>query len=436
MRCGTSEWSVRRLCAAAVCALSLLCARTTQAQVIRLDQLEESARRARPLLLGASARVAEADARVNMATAAIYPTLTAAASVEALPGSWLVNVQDVDGERFVVQGSRTLGQSGAFTPQTRYGASLILNARVYDFGRTRFAVGAATATRAAAQQRARAARFLVRDEVRAAYLGWLSAYESERILRQNTREAEQLRQNLEGRVEAGTRPGAELAAARYDEAQASLALEQSEADLAVARDRLEQASGSRLPAAAEPDLSLLDQLPTHDETGALSNLEALRLEGSAAHSSAQSQRRSRAPLLSATVEGGLRGQTTQVFPQYRVGLSLTVPLLDGGLANASAALADAQASELSAQAAEAREKLENERSRAAGGSERAQRRLTTAQQLLAAAREQLSHARDQLELGTAPPDLVIKARQLVAQAELEVLAARVARAQANLRVGP
>jgi outer membrane protein, multidrug efflux system len=435
MRCATNERAAYRAHVATLCLLSLLCARTAQAEVVRLAQLEERALRSRPSLQVASARVAEANARVDMTTAAVYPTLMAAASIEALPGSWLVNVEDIDGERFVVQGSRTLGQSGAFTPQTRYSASLIFNARVYDFGRTHFSIGAAKATRAAAQQRARAGRFLVLDEVRATYLGWLSAHQSQRILRQNAREAEQLRQNLEGRIEEGTRPGAELATARYDEAQAKLAVEQSEADLAVARDRLEQATGSRLPAAAEPDLTLLDQLPTHDESGALANLDALRLERSAAHSNAQAQRRSRAPLLSANMEGGLHGQSSQLFPQYRVGLSLSMLLLDGGLSNASAALADAQASALSAQAREARDQLESERSRTGADVERAQRRLTTAQGMLAAAREQLTHARDQLELGTAPPDLVIKARQRVAQAELEVLGARVARAQARLRIG-
>jgi outer membrane protein TolC len=436
MRCGTSERTARRAGVTAVYLLGLLCAATARAQVVRLAELEARALRSRPSLQVASARVAEANARVDMATAAVYPTLAAAASVEALPGSWLVDVQDVDGERFVVQGSRTLGQSGAFTPQSRYGASLIFNARVYDFGRTRFSIGAAKATRAAAQQRASAGRFLVMDEVRATYLGWLSAYETRRILRQNAREAEQLRQNLEGRVDEGTRPGAELAAARYDEAQAQLAVEQSEAELAAARDRLERATGSRLSAAAEPDLTLLERLPAGDESAMLANIEALRLERSAAQSNAQAQHRSRAPLLSASMEGGLRGQSSQLFPHYRVGLSLSMLLLDGGLANASAALADAQASELSAQAREARDELESERARASASLERAERRLATARQLLAAAREQLTHAREQLELGTAPPDLAVKARQRVGQAELEVLAARVGRAQASLRVGP
>jgi multidrug efflux system outer membrane protein len=438
VRCATSELK-RRVALLAAGLLTMLGARVAEAQVVKLAELERQALQTRPSLAAADARLAAARARVDVAASAAYPTLTAGATLDMLPGSWLVNVRDEDGQRYVVQGARALGQDGAFTPQSRYGASLLLSGKVYDFGRTRFLVEAADAARAAEKEGIRVERFQVKSQVQAAYLDWLSAYESRSILERSAQETRELREMLEARIAEGTRPGAELSTARYEEAQARLALAQSEQELADARAELEQASASHLPAAAEPDLAVLEQPQQPqgqaDSIGRLKQGE-LSLRKTAALANARAQRRARAPLLAANLEAGVRGQTSQAFPLYRAGLSLSVPIFDAGLTSASAALAEAQAAELSALANEEQLRIESEQGRRTAELERCQRRLTFAQSLLAAAREELERSRAEAELGNGPREAVAEARRRVAQAELEVLSARVARARVALRLDP
>jgi outer membrane protein TolC len=402
--------------------------------VVKLAELERRARQARPALAASDARVSAARARVEMAASAAYPTLTAGATFDVLPGSWLVNVRDENGQRFVVQGARTLGDDGAFTPQTRYGTSLLLSGKVYDFGRTRSLVNAADAAHAAEKEGARAERLQLRSEVQAAYFSWLWAYERRRILEQNARETRQLREVLEARIAEGTRPGSELSLARYVEAQAELELAQSEEQLAEARVQLEQASASRLPAAAEPDLTALEQPQAQSESADRVRAGALSLQRSAALANARAQRRARAPQLSASLEAGIRGQSSQIFPLYRAGLALSVPLFDGGLVSASAELADAQAAELSALASQQLQLVESERRRIDQELALNQRRLLVASKMLDAARAELERSRAELELGNGQREGVLQARRRVAQAELEVLAARVARARVALHL--
>jgi outer membrane protein, multidrug efflux system len=413
--------------------LTLLGARAAHGQVVKLAELERQAQHARPSLGVAAARIAAARARIDIAASAAYPTLTAHATFDVLPGSWLVNVRDENGQRFVVQGARTLGDDGAFTPQSRYGASLLLSGKVYDFGRTRLLVNAADAARAAETESARAERLQVTSDVRLAYLSWLSAYETRRIFRDSAREARELRELLEARIAEGTRPGAELPLARYDEAQAELALAESEEQLAAARAQLEQASATHLPAAAQPDLAVLAS-PPHSEPVERVKEVALRLQKRAALTNARAQRRARAPQLSASLEAGIRGQTSQLFPLYRAGVSLSMPLFDAGLVSASAALADAQAAELSALTQQQRELVESEQRRVDVELTLSQRRLIAVQSLLAAARDELERSRAQLELGQGQREVVVQAGRRVAQAELELLSARINRARVALHL--
>jgi outer membrane protein TolC len=416
-------------------------AATAQADPIRLEDLEQRAVQNRASVAAARSRVGVADARIDLAKVPYYPTLSAAADLDATPGARLIRVQNFDeakdnpsAEPYTVSGSRTITQSGAFIPHLRWEGSVTLQSRLYDFGRTAAAVRAARADRDASAAGVNAERQAVVVEVRSAYLAWLSAFGTRQILAETAADSTALRASAEAHIAAGSRPGAELAAARYDEARAALDLERSEADLASARIDVEQAAGFRLPKTAEPDISLLERAPPAGTVTTHPEVSAVERKRDAAVASADAHGSPYAPIVALGGHVGVTGQTTSIFPLYQVGLSVTVPILDGGAESAAAAMASAQAGDLSAQVRElrARAAAGTERSRVAV--ERSVRRVALAEQLVAAAEQAVHHAEDQHALGSGSLDEVVQAKVRVARAKLEVLNARLERTRAVLEL--
>jgi len=407
-----------------------------RADVVRLGELEKRAIEVRAGVAAERARVGAASARVDAARAPLYPTIVGTAQVEAAPGGRLIRIRDIAGDEYLTQGWNELGNEGAFRPEVRYGASLAFTSRLYDFGRTASAVRAAEAEVGAARAGVRSAQVEIVLEVRAAYLGWLFAHGARRILSSNVEAALALRQAVEGRVAEGTRPAAELAVVRHDEARAGLELARAEGQLAAARLELERAAGVTLAGASEPDLSVLSQPSTPSATAEpqAPRVRAIEQQRDAALATARAHGRARAPVLSAAGEAGVRGQTDTFFPAYRLGVSLSVPIFDGGLSSASAAVAHAQANELGARAREARARSTFELAALRAELTAAENRLHFAAALEQAAGESLTHAEAQRDVAGGSSEAVIQARVRRAEAELEVLAARVARAQAGLRL--
>lgn len=409
----------------------LLAAHAARAEPVALEALERQALHERGAVAAARARVDGAEARILQAKAPYYPTLAAKAGASLAPGGRIV---EVDG--YYVAGSKALGSRGAFEPLFRYDASVSLASRLYDFGRTAASVRAARAEREAAVAGADAERHGVVVEVRDAYLDWVSAQATRAILARSAADASALRASLEAHVAEGARPGAELASARYDEARAALDLERAESDLAAARLEVEQASGVTLSQTAEPDLTLLDRPAPTAAAPADPAVRALERRRDAALASAEAHASPHRPILAAAADAGVHGQMSTPFPLYQVGVSLTVPLFDGGVEAASAAEASAQAKELAAEATDARRRAALERRHAELLLARSERRLALAERLVAAAEESVKHAEDQRELGVATFDAVVEAKVQVSRAELEVLGARLERARAVLALTP
>jgi outer membrane protein len=420
-------------------ALLALAPRVAKADVVRLEDLEALALQNRGVA-GAQARVAGAEARIALAKVPYYPTLEAKASAIVAPGGRVIHVQDfgeTHGEvssaaPYSVFASRALGDKGAFNPNFHYEAILTFASRLYDFGRTSSAVSAARADREAAMAGVRSERLSIALEVRGAYLGWLSAYGTRAILARTANDAAALRARTEANIAEGSRPGAELAAARFEEVRAALDLERSESDLDAARLDIEQATGAPLAKNAEPDESLLDRQPPPAPVSNRADVALLERRRDAAAASANAHGHPFAPVLGVGLDAGLKGQGYTPFPLYDVGLTLSVPLLDGGLESANAAQATSQANDFAAQAREAKRKVTIQEQRSRLALERASRRLELAQALVAAADEQVKHAEDQHELGGVTFDAVVQARMQAERARLEVLTARLEHARAVL----
>jgi outer membrane protein TolC len=244
-------------------------------------------------------------------------------------------------------------------------------------------------------------------EVREAYLAWLLAFGVRDILRTKASDARELRESEAARVAEGSERGAEIASARYDEAEAELELQRAEAALELARLELERAIGDQLSSTAEPDLALLGRSAPATETP---SPEAAALEGrrDALLATAEAHRSGSLPVVGANADLGLRAQGATVFPLYRVGLTLSIPLLDGGAQSALANEAASRAGEFASLAGEAR----------AGAA--------------IARRQAVRSAKDQRELDGGDADAVVRARIRLSRAELEVLVARVTRVRAIL----
>jgi hypothetical protein len=90
-------------------------------------------------------------------------------------------------------------------------------------------------------------------------------------------------------------------------------------------------------------------------------LTALKEQRTAARGSARAHDHAFAPVVSANAQAGVQGQGGNVFPLYRVGLNVNVPLWDGGLMIANRAQANTQAAQLGAQATDYAAQREHQR---------------------------------------------------------------------------
>ncbi|HVW27425.1 MAG TPA: TolC family protein [Polyangiaceae bacterium] len=423
-----------RFGASAAVVIALL-SRTGAADVVRLRDLEARALAGRPQLRAEHAEIAAARADAAFARSAYYPTIGVNADASAAPGGHLVRIADVSSRaEYLVAGSKTVGESNAFVPEARYGGTLALSSRLYDFGRTRSAANAADASVVAAAAGERAARDRVVNEVRAAYLDWLGA---ELLHVASLRALTNARSRIDvvkARIDTGTRPRSEMDPAVYDEKLAELDECESRRRVTATELSLERAVGAPLPENGTPDTTLLDMTPPKQLSTDTSEIVALSKQSAAAVAMAHFHDRENSPVLSASAEAGVRGQLADVFPTYRAAIALTVPIADGGAASARAARSRSEATAIEAREREASIALRSEHDVAANDWARGVERVRLAESLYAVAASRARDVADRYSLGQDPLERLLEADSAVTRAEREVLLARLARADAALRL--
>jgi outer membrane protein TolC len=401
-----------------------------RAEVVTLSAVEEQALHDRPALAADAARGRAADAGVDLAKSTYNPTLDLRAQSNLSPGRQLIDFMG-----YKVSGTRPLDDSDAFNAQLRYGVDLTLSANLYDFGRTAAALQAARAQRASADAKQEATREAILKAVRVAYLGWLTASELHAIAERGAADARARLSKVQALVQEGVRPSADLSPAESEAMLAQLEVERARGELSGARLSLEQATGAKLPADAEPDLELLKaSAATIDSPEDDAALRALQSQRTAVQASARAKDRADAPVLGGQVLAGVNGQNDTVFPNYGVGVSFKMPLWDGGSASADARVERAKAEELAANIAAHTQEREKQAERARLDAENATRRLQAASALLEVCRTRLTEAQEAYDLGAGGLELVGRARAMLRRAETEVLMARVARAETALRL--
>jgi outer membrane protein TolC len=406
------------------------------AQIVKLSELEALALKSRPTLDAGAAHSRAAQADVDKAQSAYYPTLGLEAQSSIGPGRTLVKVKDLTTDKeYLVQGAQSFENgASAFTPRFRNDVGLELRGNLYDFGRTNAALSAGRAARASAQAEEEATRALIVTNVRGAYLAWLGASELHAIAQQATDESQRRRERVEALIGEGARPSADLTPARADEMLSKLELERARSDLRAAKLGVEQAVGSPLAQQAEPDRALLEAPVSPAAAADDPTLRALQLKQQAARAAARAEDNSDNPLLSGVASAGVHAQDTTVFPAYSVGVNLAVPLWDGGKSDAAAGAARARADELGARMREQVQVRRADRERAQLDADNAGARLETAAALLEIAEQRVREAEEAYDLGAASLDQLAQARALVRRAKTEIVLAKLARSDAALRL--
>ncbi len=418
------------LCAAA----GLLCAAPLRAEVVTLQSLEQKALARRATLGAERARQSRARAQVDLARAATFPQFGFDTDGALAPGNSLISVLDVDGHEYRVLGSRPLGSSGAFSPEPRYSAALTLGGTVYDFGRSAGRIDAAEAGARAADADLGAARATVVRQVQLAYLDWVLALGAAKIAERAVDNAMAQRTAVAGYIEEGKRPRSDLLSARAELAQARLDLVEARGRVGRARLSVERAAAVSLSAMGAPDPGLLDITPPRKKARRAPALTALERRRAAARASARSHAHPWAPVISGTAEAGVYGQKATVFPSYRVGLKLSIPLWDGGVERARRNVARATAAELSAETAELGRSLSHAEARARADWKNAALRVKVAKEFHRAAEAALDAVNERYRLGDGSAEAVIRARAQENDAALRLLRARGTRADAVLRL--
>jgi outer membrane protein TolC len=420
-------------------AFSLGAART-QAEILRLDELEQRALHAHPQLAAQDAKIRRARAQEELARSAQRPNVAARADGTLAPGGQLVTVTDDNNVAYLVSGSKTFNDPDAFVPQLRYTGGVAVSANLLDFGRTRLQIEASQAQVKAENSAVDQVKLEIVLDVRDAYARWLQAEQSSRIASGQLERLRAWRAKIDQLIGEGARPSSDGALARYEEQRAELGALRAKSARDLALSALEGVVQGDLPDDASADTALLE---IDDGATGVQRSEAdlpatklLEQQRRAATLGARALDRGSAPVLSGSAEAGVRGQGSELFPVYRVTLGLTIPIWDGGEQSARAAMARADADELGARLAEAKRTQSDQLKLAHAQAAQSSEELRLALKVQASAQTLLDQAVERYQLGGGGIEPVLDAQHTLADAELEVLQARLSRLGATLRLRP
>jgi outer membrane protein TolC len=426
---------------------------SAHAEVVSLASLEAKALANRPALMRESARARAASADVDKAASAYYPQFSLRGTTDVGPGRQLLLVDN----QYYVSGAPAIklgGGGNAVVGYPRSGLELAASANLYDFGRTKAATEAARESQGVARDVRAVTEAELLNAVRESYLGWVLNHQLKQRAEEALKEASARRERVSALIGEGVKPKGELTPARADELLTRLELERAERDLASARLALSHQSGFALKDSDEPEVALLQveaNLPDRNELEAR-HRGALLQRFKAAQAMAEAQKTLNRPQLGVGLSAGVRTTTqhltelnggeattrkdwnTSVFPLYGAGLTLNIPLWDGGNTKASAEAARARAEEARANLAEFEQDRAFAQSQAEIDRDSALTRLETAEELVTVCATRLKDAEDGYELGVSSIDLIAQARSLLRRAETEALLARVDHASARLRM--
>jgi outer membrane protein len=239
-------------------------------RVLTLSDALQTARQHQPQLWQARANAESASARADEARAPILPQLTATAG-------------------YLRTTANFVARPGSVPPQLMNGASptswdtynywtggLTLNQFIWDFGLTTDRWRSSKANAESLTQTARAVEQQIIANVRTAYFNARAQFALIAVASENLANLDRHLKQIEGFVQAGTRPKIDLAQARTDRANGLVQLIQAQNNYAIAKAQLNQAIGD----SGNTDYDVQDEKlpPVPGEDGSLHDLitDALR----------------------------------------------------------------------------------------------------------------------------------------------------------------
>jgi outer membrane protein TolC len=436
------------------------------AETLTLAEVEARAQRDRPELAERRASIDRANADRAAAAAKGGPTLVARGELSLAPGAELLEIP-YENETYFVSGSRAFGQGGALTPLPRFAVVLAGKYTILDFGRTSLGVRAAEASILAQRASLVQAKVELVRSARKSYLDWIEAHQTWQLAQRDAEVTSARTVSVRELILEGARPATDATLSAYDEQLAKLRQARAYRASLLAFESLAAALQSDLPRDAVPELDVIETPGAPVASGTASNatasnatasnattldaraagtpspgighdqaLDVLDRQRDAALSAARAAGRWRAPQLDITGELGASGVDEQLFPAYRAGVALNIPIFDGGAMSASADQYRAEARGLDAR----RERLAKEIAAARRAAETAlasaSEELGMSLELLATAETLLSEAEDHYRSGSDTLERVLSAQRSLVQARREVLTSKLENARARLELRP
>lgn len=322
------------------------------------------------------------------------------------------------------------GREGASSGSS-YAAGVTASLKVFDTNRTKYAVEAQRSALSAVEAEGKKTRLQVRAGVKKAYMDLLLAGE---VRGQRQESVDSFRRHLErakGYYETGLKPKIDVTKAEVDLGNAQLALVEAESGVQVAQAALLNAMGvdsmgpfevrmaeCRLPDAAEDDVEALAL--EHRQDYAAADLRAR-----AGMAEVRSAARGSSPSLS--LRGGYSAggeDISSLRSEWSTGLSLTVPVVDGGATAARTEAARAQVKSLEAAREALRQNILLEVRKAVLNVRNARERIRIAGLTVAQAEENYSLAEGRYRTGVGDSLALSDALLALTNARLSVYRAR------------
>ena len=322
------------------------------------------------------------------------------------------------------------GREGAPSGSS-YTAGVTASVRVFDANRTKYAVEAQRGTLAATEAEGRKTRLQVRYGVKKAYMDLLLAGE---VRGQRKESVDSFRLHLErakGYYKTGLKPKSDVTKAEVDLGNAQLALVEAESNVRVAQAALLNAMGVDLDGPFEvraEDRALPESAEGGAEALALEHrqdYEAANRRTLAGKAEVRSAARASSPSLS--LRGGYSAggeEISSLSSEWNVGLSLNVPVVDGGAASARTDIARAQVRSLEAAREALRQNILLEVRKAVLNIRNARERIRIAGLTVAQAEENYSLAEGRYRTGVGDSLALSDALLALTDARLSVYRAR------------
>ena len=310
---------------------------------LTLQEAIEEALGHHPSLLAARGTLQVQQALVGEARSNYFPQLNLLSTYTRATGNASTSVQS--SQALAAPRSTPAPSNTSFN---NYAATLTLQQRIFDFGKTIADVESARESMQGNDLNVMASRQTVTVNVKVAYYGLLQARRLVQVQEETVKQFKEHLDQVEGFYRAGTRTRYDVTTAEVNLTNAKLDMIKAKNAEVVARVTLANAMGvPDRPIGEMEDLLSFKKVEISEDQAieeSLSNrpdLMSLSAQRRAADATIRSARRSYFPVLSGVADYTWRGQEYPLVWNWDVGLTLTVPLFSGYLTQSQVAAARA-----------------------------------------------------------------------------------------------